>query len=319
MMKQLFTLIFAICIASFSLHAQCDISENFDTYNNGEVPTDWTMIDATDGTSSYGRVTSNPSAPSPGKYFRMYSGNATTGDLIFISPMEATASDGNHRLTFFLQGFGDSSLVLGTIDTDDGSGTFSEIITITPTTDWEKFNVNIPAGTNEYLAFKHDLGSTFDQVNIDSVCLEPIPTCLEISDVEVSNPTQTTIDLAWTESGSGEDNWEYVVQEAGGGEPTTNGTAHTSTDANPSVTVSDLDSNTVYEAYVRADCGGGDYGAWIKSAGVVRTDCAPLTDNFCEDWAGMPEDEVPICWSAIDDPNTSGHVQIDYEFGQGKN
>jgi len=322
-MKQLLTLIFAICLASFGLHAQCDISENFDTYNNGEVPTDWTMIDATDGTSSYGRVTSNPSAPSPDRYFRIYSGNATTGDLIFISPMEATTSDGNHRLKFFSQGTTESSLVVGTTDASDGSGTFTTLETITllgiNNDDWEAQEIIIPAGTDGYIFFQHNLGSTFDQVNIDSVCLEPIPTCLEVSAVEVSNPTQTTIDLAWTESGSGEDNWEYVVQEEGSGEPSTNGTAHTSTDANPSLTVSDLDSNTVYEAYVRADCGGGDYGAWIKSTGVVRTDCAPLTDNFCEDWAGMPEDEVPICWSAIDDPNTSGHVQIDYEFGQGKN
>ena len=129
-MKQLLTLIFAICLASFSLHAQCDISENFDTYNNGEVPTDWTMIDATDGTSSYGRVTSNPSAPSPDRYFRIYSGNATTGDLIFISPMEATTSDGNHRLKFFSQGTTESSLVVGTTDASDGSGTFTTLETI---------------------------------------------------------------------------------------------------------------------------------------------------------------------------------------------
>ena len=323
MMKQLLTLIFAMCIASLSLQAQCDISENFDTYSNGDVPIDWTMVDNTDGTSSYGRVTSNPSAPSPGKYFRMYSGNATTGDLVFISPMEATTSDGNHRLKFFAQGTTESSLIIGTTDAADGSGTFSVIETITllgvNNEDWEAHEIIIPAGTDGYIFFQHNLGSTFDQVNIDSVCLEPIPTCLEVSAVEVSNPTQTTIDLAWTESGSGEDNWEYVVQEAGSGEPTANGIEYTSTDANPSVTVTDLNPNTVYEAYVRANCGGGDYGAWIKSTGVIRTDCAPLTDNFCENWDGMPEDEVPICWSAIDDPNTSGHVQIDYEFGYNKN
>ena len=322
-MKKLFTLIFVVCMTSFSVLAQCDISENFDTYNSGEVPTDWTMINNTDGTSSYGQVTPNPSAPSPGRYFRMYSGNATSGDLVFISPMEATTSDGNHRLKFYAQGTTDSSLIVGTTSAGDGTGTFAVVETIallgTSNDNWEAHEVIIPAGTDQYIFFQHNLGSTFDQVNIDSVCLEPIPTCLEVSAVEVSNPTQTTIDLTWAESGTGEDNWEYVVQEAGGGEPTANGTAYTSTDANPSVTINDLDSNTVYEAYVRADCGGGDYGAWIQSTGVIRTDCAPLSNNFCEDWAGMPEDEVPICWSAIDDPNTSGHVQIDYEFGYSKN
>ncbi len=323
MMKQLFTLIFTICMTTFTVYAQCDISENFDTYENGEVPTDWTMIDDTDGTSSYGQVTSNPAAPTPPRYFRMYSGNATTGDLVFISPMEVSTSDGNHRLKFYAQGSPESNLIVGTTNTGDGTGTFTTLATISllgiNNDDWEAHEIIIPSGTDQYIFFQHNLGSTFDQVNIDSVCLETIPTCLEITDVEVSNPTQTTIDLSWSESPSGEDSWEYVVQEAGGGVPTSNGTEHTSTDANPSITVSGLDSNTEYEAYVRAHCGGGDYGAWIRSNGVIRTDCAPLTENFCEDWAGMPEDEVPICWSAIDDPATSGHVQIDYEFGYAKN
>jgi len=323
MMKQLLTLIFAICLASVGLHAQCNISENFDTYNNGEVPTDWTMIDATDGTSSYGRVTSNPSAPSPGKYFRMYSGNATTGDLVFISPMETTTSDGNHRLTFFAQGATESNLIVGTTDAADGSGTFTTIETITlqgiNNENWEAHEVIIPSGTDQYIFFQHNLGSTFDQVNIDSVCLQTIPTCLEVENVEVSNQTQFTIDLSWTESGTGEDNWEYVVQEAGEGEPTTNGTPFNSTDANPTVTITDLDSNTDYEAYVRSDCGGGDYGAWIKSNGTIRTDCAPITENYCEDWAGQPEDEVPFCWDAVDDANPSGYVKIDFEFSYNKN
>lgn len=323
-MKQLITLFFAICISSFGAFAQCDISEFFDTYNNGEVPTDWTMINNTDGTSAYGQVTSNPSAPSPGRYFRMYSGNATTGDLIFISPMESTTADGNHRLKFYSQGTTDSSLIVGTTNAADGSGTFTPIETIVllgiGNDDWELQEVIIPTGTDQYVFFQHDLGSTFDQVNIDSVCLEPIPTCLEVGNVTVSDPTQTTISLSWNESGTGEDNWEYVVQEAGTGIPTTNGTTYSSTDANPTLTIADLNSNTLYEAYVRSDCGAGDYGAWILSNTTVRTSCAPLTDNFCEDWTGLPENEVPVCWSAVDDPNTSGHVYIDFEFsGYNKN
>ncbi|OAB77380.1 fibronectin type III domain-containing protein [Cochleicola gelatinilyticus] len=323
-MKQLITLFFAICVSSFGTFAQCDISEFFDTYENNEVPVDWTMVNNTDGTSAYGRVTSNPAAPSPGKYFRMYSGNATTGDLIFISPMEATTADGNHRVKFYSQGTTDSSLIVGTTSAGDGSGTFTPIETIVllgvSNDDWELQEIIIPAGTDQYLFFQHNLGSTFDQVNIDSVCLETIPTCLEVDNVTVTNPTQTTIDLSWEESGTGEDNWEYVVQEAETGIPTGNGTPYTSTNTNPSVTVTDLDSNTQYEAYIRSDCGEGDYGAWILSETTIRTSCAPLTANFCEDWAGLPENEVPLCWTAVDDPNTSGHVYIDYEFsGYNKN
>jgi hypothetical protein len=318
--------ILLICLLSFGqfLNAQCEIEENFDIYSNGDIPTNWTMINNTNGTSNvYGQVTSNPAAPSPGKYFRMYSGNATTGDLIFISPQNATTSDGNHRLKFYSQGTTESNLIVGTTDVGDGSGTFTTVITIpllgTSNSDWESHEIVIPLGTDEFIFFQHDLGSTNDQVNIDSVCLEPIPTCLEVSDIVMSNPTQTTVDLTWNESNSNEDNWEYVVQEVGTGVPATNGTAYTSTSTTPSLTVDNLQMDTEYEAYVRADCGGGDYGAWILAAATLRTDCGIITMNFCDDFAGIPDNTVPFCWSVEDDPATSGHAYVDYEFSYSKN
>ncbi|RDK83468.1 fibronectin type III domain-containing protein [Marinirhabdus gelatinilytica] len=318
-MKKLVLVLATFFMMGQAVFAQCEVSENFDTYNNGEVPVDWTMIDNTNGTNSYGQVTSDPASPTPPKYFRMYSGNATTGDLLFISPINPTTSDGNHRVKFYLEGFGDSNLVLGTIDTNDGTGTFSPITTLATTTDWVFHEVVIPAGTDQYLAFKHDALTTFDQVNLDSICLEEIPTCLEVTNVMLSSPTETTLDIAWDESASNEDNWEYVVQEIGTGIPVANGTAYSSPNASVSFTVTGLTMNTEYEAYVRADCGGGDYGAWILSGNTERTDCGIITSNFCEDWAGVEDDTVPFCWSVYDDPMTSGHALVDYQFAYSKN
>ncbi|QNJ98424.1 fibronectin type III domain-containing protein [Constantimarinum furrinae] len=311
-----------VCMLSIGqlLNAQCEIAENFDTYANGTVPTNWTMINNTDGTSLvYGQVTSNPSAPSPGKYFRMYSGNATTGDLIFISPLNATTSDGNHRVKFYLQGFGGSSLILGTINANDGSGTLTPITTLVPSSNWTYYEIAIPAGTDQYMAFQHDLATTNSQVNLDSICVEVIPTCLEVSNIVMSNPTETTVDLSWNESNSNEDAWEYVVQEVGTGVPTTNGTAYTSTSTTPSLTVDNLEMDTEYEAYVRANCGGGDYGAWIMAAATLRTDCGIITANYCEDFVGIPDNTVPFCWSVEDDPGSGGHAYVDYEFSYSKN
>ena len=324
MKKSLLILLFTfLCLGQF-VNAQCDISENFDSYNNGEVPTDWTMINTTGVQQAYGQVTSNPAAPTPPKYFRIYNASAATGELIFISPMNANTSDGNHRLKFYAQGSVESSLIVGTTDAGDGTGTFSTVATIALTgvtnSDWVAHEIIIPSGTDQYIFFQHNMGSTFDQVNIDSVCLETIPTCLEVSSVTLSNPTQTTVDLAWSESGSGEDNWEYVVQEVGSGEPTANGTAYNSTDANISITVDNLEQDTEYEAYVRANCGGGDYGAWIYTGNTIRTDCGTITANYCEDWAGIADGAVPFCWSVYDDPTTSGHAYVDMEFsGYNKN
>ncbi|EDM42918.1 CHU large protein; uncharacterized [unidentified eubacterium SCB49] len=303
-------------------YAQCEISEDFDSYQNNEEPIGWTLINTTGETSNvYARVQPSNQAPTPPKFLRIFNGNAATGELIFIAPQVAATSDGNHRLKFWLQGTPDSSLLeIGTVDTNDETGTFSFVTSLNPTNDWTYYEVVIPAGTNEYLAFKHDLATTWDQINIDSICFEEIPTCLEVTDITLSNPTMTSIDVSWNESGSGEDNWEYVVQEVGGGTPATNGTAHTSTDAAPAITVSALDLNTEYEVYVRANCGGGDFGAWILSAETIRTDCGPLAENFCEDWAGYDDGALPFCWTMIDDAITGGHVYLDYEYsGYNKN
>tara|TARA_A100000171_G_scaffold53133_1_gene77538 strand:- start:27212 stop:31114 length:3903 start_codon:yes stop_codon:yes gene_type:complete len=317
-------LLFAFLIFGQVLHAQCVIEEDFDSYNNNDVPTDWTMINTTGVTQAYGRVTSNPAAPTPPRYFRMYNAAADTGELIFISRMSENISDGNHRLKFFAQGNAESNLIVGTTNVGDGSGTFTTVATISllgvSNGDWEQQELVIPAGTDQFIFFQHNLGSTFDQVNIDSVCVEPIPTCLEVSNVALSNPTQTSVDLAWTESGTGENNWEYVVQEVGGGEPTTNGIAHTSTDSNISIPVTGLEQDTDYEAYVRANCGGGDFGAWIMASNTLRTDCGPITANYCEDWVGIADGSVPFCWSVYDDPSTGGYAYVDYEFsGYNKN
>ncbi|GEQ86115.1 hypothetical protein ULMS_16230 [Patiriisocius marinistellae] len=316
-------LLFSLLIFGQILHAQCDVSENFDTYVNNDIPTGWTVINTTGQTNNiYAKVQTSNQAPSPSKYLRMYNGSAISGDLIFVAPQVAGTSDGNHRVKFWLQGTSTSLLDLGTVDTNDNTATFELISSILLSNDWTYYEVTIPIGTNQYLAFRHNLGDPFDQINFDSICLQEIPTCLEVSNITLSNPSTTTIDLSWDESATDEDSWEYIVQEIGGIAPTqtTTGTAHTSTSTNPLVTVSSLTMDTEYEAYVRSNCGAGDYGEWIIAADTLRTDCGLITDNFCEDWDGIPENSVPFCWSVYDDPATSGYAHIDYEFsGYNKN
>jgi len=323
MKTSLHILLFSFLIFGQILHAQCDVSENFDTYNNNDIPIDWTVVNTTGETNNiYAKVQSSNQAPTPSKFLRMYNGNASTGDLLFVAPQVVGASDGNHRVKFWLWGTSTSELELGTVDVNDNTGIFSLISTFVLTNDWTYYEVVIPSGTNDYIAFRHNLADTFDQINLDSICIQEIPTCLEVSDIVLANPTQTSLELSWNESGTGEDNWEYIVQEVGGiaPTPTTSGAAHTSISITPAVTVTGLTMDTDYEAYVRANCGAGDFGEWILAGNNLRTDCGLITENFCEDWDGIQENTVPFCWSVYDDPATSGYAHIDYEFsGYNKN
>ncbi|MGB2142866.1 MAG: fibronectin type III domain-containing protein [Flavobacteriaceae bacterium] len=89
------------------------------------------------------------------------------------------------------------------------------------------------------------------------VSCSPAPSCLQVSDLEVSTITGDSAEISWT-ANNGETAWEYVIQPQGTGDPTTAGTPITT---NP-YTITGLDSSTDYEIFVRAICSGTDSSPW---------------------------------------------------------
>ena len=88
---------------------------------------------------------------------------------------------------------------------------------------------------------------------IDNIVVDIIPTCPRPRNVNASNFTATSIDLAWTEWGNAS---AWIIEYGPAGFTLGNGTTVNVT-SNPS-TISGLASGTVYDFYVRANCGGGD-------------------------------------------------------------
>jgi hypothetical protein len=84
------------------------------------------------------------------------------------------------------------------------------------------------------------------------------PTCIRPNTLGATNITTTSADLTWVSGGSGETSWDIEVVTAG--------TAPTGTPTNTGVTspfnVPALSSNTAYDFYVRANCGGGDFSVY---------------------------------------------------------
>lgn len=97
-------------------------------------------------------------------------------------------------------------------------------------------------------------GFCFDAPTLRS---ETPPSCPVVTDISVANITDTSAEISWNAGGS-ETEWEIVVQVAGTGVPTGNGTTTTT---NP-YTANSLASSTVYEIYVRAVCGASDLSDW---------------------------------------------------------
>lgn len=129
------------------------------------------------------------------------------------------------------------------------------------------------------------------------------PSCPTVSAISATNVTATSIEVAWTASGS-ETTWEVMAQPAGMGTPSTAGTSTTS---NPH-TATGLTPATDYDVYVRADCGGGDLSPWAGPVSFT-TACAPITPPYTQDFSSMTWSNIPNCWEegyntqVIDGPN----------------
>ncbi|WP_274476469.1 fibronectin type III domain-containing protein [Mangrovimonas aestuarii] len=297
----------------FSFTSLCDVfspdyCENFSTapigsYNNSTVPNCWTFIDPTPGNYGYGYVNSSAE-------FYMYNSSDLTGDYILVGPNTTGLSSGNYRIKFDVKAAGtEQSVIVGTMDGNTATSTFTAITTINMvSTAYENHIVNIPVGTDQYLAFKHGQDGTYDSFKLDNICVEEIPSCIEpyLSTLTASNITSTSADLGWTESDDAT-MWDLEVVTVG---TTPTGTP-TATEVNTnSYSATGLTSATDYDFYVRANCGVGDVSAWTGPYSFT-TLCDAFTPDYCEDFStatvgSTSNNTVPNCWAFIDATPVSG-------------
>lgn len=130
------------------------------------------------------------------------------------------------------------------------------------------------------------------------------PACPDPSGLTLDSTTDTEAQISWT-AGSTETDWEIVVQAPGTGEPTGSGTATTN---NP-YTASGLTTNTAYEVYVRAFCGGSDYSAWIGPLDFT-TACVALGVPFNESFDSSSTTES--CWTVLNENGDSDEWNTNY-------
>ena len=230
-------------------------TENFDSTSTGTsssptVPNCWSFID---GGSGYGYVSSTGA-----NSFYFYNYSDMSGDYILVSPETNALSSGTNRVSFDVDGSMSQALIVGTLSDPADSSTFTAIETITlATNNYESYVVNIPAGTDSYIGFKHGQTGLYDSYYLDNITVEPIPSCLEPTAVSAASITATSAEISWTSDDSSF-NVEVVDVTAGG---TATGTATNSGVTSP-YSLSGLDSNTEYEVYVQTDCGSGDTSPW---------------------------------------------------------
>ena len=171
-------------------------------------------------------------------------------------------------------------------------------------------------GNGHYIAFRCPQWIA-NNIYLDDVTIDYIPECYFVRNPHVveSSITPTSARVAWA-PGSNETDWEVVIGVAGSiTDPSTQ--TIDMVQNTPSLEFTNLIPNTLYEVYVRANCGG-SYSIWMKC--MFRTGCAAITTlPYTEDFEGYPSNtsttptanNLPNCW---DYRNTSPSTSSGYRF-----
>ncbi|WP_211305938.1 fibronectin type III domain-containing protein, partial [Olleya aquimaris] len=232
----------------------------------------------------------------PGMHLEYEASGNSTDIASAISPAIdlSTAVDGA-ELSFWMHAFGDDIGTLNVGVSTSATGPFTAEYTwigdyqSTADEAWIPIGVNLDAylGQVIYIEFSYGgAGTGFEgDMSIDQVRVETCGNfCIAPTNIVATNITETSADISWTPSGP-ETQWNYVIQPAGTGVPTSGTTVSTTT-----VSETSLNPATDYEVYVQAICGtdtsvwAGPYNFSTLLQFNFTLDCAvdgPQTISYC--------------------------------------
>ena len=156
----------------------------------------------------------------------------------------------------------------------------------------------IPSKSDEFLiAFKFN-GNSYNIYYwyIDNIVIEVAPTCIRPTALTVSDINQTSAIISWTPR-SGETAWNLKYGPLGF-DPDTQGNSVDAFVIN-SCTISGLNSNILYDVYVRAVCDEEDVSAWSVKK-TFRTLCDPVNLPYIENFDNVTTPDIPDCMTVTD-------------------
>jgi hypothetical protein len=205
--------------------------------------------------------------------------------------------------------FGSYSAYLLSVDLTTGVDMTNGFLIVEGTSDDSCWFMWIDAPNGSGSAFQYDGTAWGAADNAFTYCLEGIaPACAAPQNLALINPTDVSLELSWDQSGS-PDSWDIEVVESGTaatGTPTETGIVD-----NP-YTIEGLTAGTIYDVYIRSNCGGGDYSDWAGPATGNTLNCeiadqcgyvVDLVDDYGDGWNGgalnFVEDGVTIATVTI--------------------
>ena len=163
-------------------------------------------------------------------------------------------------------------------------------------TEKEVFFENAPAGS--YIAFKYQGGSSNNYyLSIDNVSVEPTPTCNKPSGLTKDATTAHTATLHWTKGESTQDAWQIAYSTTADFDP--NSVTPVDVTTNPA-TIEGLTQSTTYYAYVRTNCGDGDYSTWCTNNVTFSTVAGNVTPTgLAVEASTITSSQATASWNAV--------------------
>lgn len=279
-------------------NAQTDFIENFDTTPANSLPTCWSSIVRGPGISSSTIATTFEGEAFTGtNSIRLF--NSTTGnsaDIILVSPKLSNLAANTHRLRFYADANTTSGLVIGTLNNNTSTATFTPITdgTIEIATEYQEYAIDFSSytGTDTYIGFRLNAPQNYSPVSLDNIRWELAPACEDVSEITVEDTQPTTAAISW--QGINGNGYEVVYDLTTGA--TDPSSLIPTSESSMSAELSGLSTNSFYNVWVRSTCEGG-VGSWVGPV-TFKTHCEPiehLVENF--DTATYPN--LPTCWTSF--------------------
>jgi len=281
-------------IFTTACNATAYVNEGFDNVVSPEIPTCWTKLIKGPTVGNASILTQPFNYHSAPQSVGMYSDVPTVegDDIVLVSPNLTTVA-GGYRLKFFAQG--GASLQVGTLTSNTDSAIFTSVLDITTDNENKEYTVEFGGytGTDHYVGIRMNNDATYyEQVFVDNIVWEAIPSCLDVTDLYVAGVTSTTANIGWAAADS-ESSWDVVYSD-GSVNPDTLTPVST---PSASISLEGLASSTFYNVWIRSVCSDTNRGAWIGPA-TFKTDCGAVAD-FTENFDGVEGSELPTCWKSI--------------------
>lgn len=292
--------------------------ENFDTTASGNLPSCWSSVKNGIGVSNnaYAEVI-NYDYYSESRVARIYNDNTTvtTSNILLVSPNLGNLSAGTYRVRFFAKSSGAiGSIQVGTVNNTSNSAVFTEMSTIDLTSTYTEYTVNFSsyAGTDTFLAFRHNTNTAFTSVYVDDVRWELAPLCANITGLTAVATSVSSAEINWSAGGL-ETNWQVVYGDAEANDPSLLTPSAILTTTN--YTLNDLEGGTTYKVWVRSVCGN-ENGAWVGPK-IVTTLCmaATIESTTTESFEDTVSAQLPVCWDSEVVIGTNNWKSVTTPFG----